>query len=136
MFILDVFDEQKTKEEVKEILQRHEGVFIKEEELGIKKLAYLIKKRENGYYYLVEIELPSSSLKEINADIRLNEKILKYMVVLQNEKKKLSKAEKKKAAKKAEASQPSASEPTSEKVDSKPSESKTEAVSQESSAEK
>lgn len=100
MFILDVGDELKTKEQIKEILQNQNAIFLKEEDLGIKNLAYKIKKREKGFYYLVEVEFPASSFKEINTDIRLNESILKYLCLLIQEKKKSAKEIKKEKKKK------------------------------------
>lgn len=99
MFILDVFDEQQTKEEAKEILTRQNANILSEDAWGIRKLAYPIKKRENGYYYLLQVELLPASLKEINSDIRLNEKILKYMATNIKEKKKVEKKSKTKAKK-------------------------------------
>ncbi len=98
MFILDVFEEQKTKEDVKELLKKYGCNFLKEEEMGIKKLAYKIKKRENAFYYLAEVELDPSTLKDINNDVKLNEKVLKYMTTIIKDKK-LSKKKKKKEIK-------------------------------------
>ncbi len=97
MFILEVMEEAKTKEEVKSILTQHGGQVLKEEDFGFRNLAYKIKKREKGFYFLLEVELPPDKLKEINSDINLNEHILKYMCLIIDEKKQLRRLNKKKA---------------------------------------
>jgi len=96
MFILDIADETKTKQEIKAILSEHGYNLLKEEDMGVKTLAYKIKKREKAFYYLLEVELPPRSLKEIDKEIRLNEKILKYMSIFLKERKGIPKHERKK----------------------------------------
>ncbi len=90
-------EEAKTKDEVKDILTQHGGQILKEEDFGFRTLAYKIQKREKGFYFLLEVDLPPDALKEINTDINLNEHILKYMCLIIDEKKQLRRLNKKKA---------------------------------------
>lgn len=79
MFILEVGEESKIKDEIKEILKPFNPNIFKEEDFGLRTLAYPIKKREKGFYYLLNLELEANALAEINSEVRLNENILKYM---------------------------------------------------------
>jgi small subunit ribosomal protein S6 len=50
---------------------------------GKRRLAYSIQKRNEGYYYFIQIEMPPEAGVAIERDIRLNEQILRHMISLQ-----------------------------------------------------
>ena len=51
---------------------------------GDRKLAYPIKKKENGYYVLTTFQADGTRFTEIEAKLNINESLLKYMIVKNN----------------------------------------------------
>ena len=85
MFILSIqlTDEEKKAniELVETTLTKAGAVELKTEVLGEKKLAYPIKKKENGYYVLTLFQIDGTKLTEVEAKLNITETILKYMIV-------------------------------------------------------
>ena len=85
MFILStqLTDEEKQAKVkfVEETLAKSEAAEIKTEVWGEKKLAYPIKKKENGYYVLTTFQIDGIKLAEVEARLNIEESILKYMIV-------------------------------------------------------
>ncbi len=52
---------------------------------GKRSLAYPIKKRETGYYVIANFEADPKSLPEFERAIRLDDGVLRYLVVLNDE---------------------------------------------------
>jgi small subunit ribosomal protein S6 len=50
---------------------------------GKRRLAYPIKKKSDGYYVFVNIEMPPQAGALIERDLRLSEHILRFMITLQ-----------------------------------------------------
>ena len=57
------------------------AVELKTEIWGDRKLAYPIKKKENGYYVLTLFQIDGTRLPEVEAKLNISESILKYMIV-------------------------------------------------------
>lgn len=75
-------EKQKEKlEKIKKIITSLKGEIKKTEEWGKKQLAYPIKKSEMGYYFLWEVQLPEKSLEELNQKLRIEESLLRYLIV-------------------------------------------------------
>jgi small subunit ribosomal protein S6 len=68
---------KKVDETIKEV----GGRITKEENLGKKKLAYLIKQTRRGFYILINFELSPSALQELKEDLRLMEEILRFQII-------------------------------------------------------
>ncbi len=89
MFILStqLTDEEKKAavEKVEKTLTRYGAEEISTEIMGDKKLAYPIKKKENGYYVLTKFTFDGTKLNEVETKLNITEAILKYMIV-RNEK--------------------------------------------------
>lgn len=85
MFILStqLTDEEKQAKVkfVEETLAKSEAAEIKTEVWGERKLAYPIKKKENGYYVLTTFQADGTKFTEIESKLNINESILKYMIV-------------------------------------------------------
>ena len=85
MFILStqLTDEEKQAgiKLVEDTLAKAGAVEIKIEVWGDRKLAYPIKKKENGYYVLTLFQLDGTGLPEVEAKLNITESILKYMIV-------------------------------------------------------
>ena len=85
MFILStqLTDEEKQAKVkfVEETLVKSEAAEIKTEVWGERKLAYPIKKKENGYYVLTTFQIDGIKLAEVEARLNIEESILKYVIV-------------------------------------------------------
>ncbi len=85
MFILStqLTDEEKQAgiKLVEDTLTKAGAVEIKTEVWGERKLAYPIKKKENGYYVLTLFQMDGIGLTEVEAKLNITESILKYMIV-------------------------------------------------------
>lgn len=53
----------------------------KVEEMGLRKLAYEIKKQKTGYYTIVEFKSVEENIKELERFYRINDDVLKFIVV-------------------------------------------------------
>ncbi|MGE4518906.1 MAG: 30S ribosomal protein S6 [Desulfobacteraceae bacterium] len=67
-------------------IEKGEGVHLKTDDWGSLKLAYEIRKKTRGHYYRVEFCAPGELIKEIERYFRLDEKVMRYLTVLIDEK--------------------------------------------------
>ena len=85
MFIIStqLTDEEKKAyvEKVEQILAHSGAQEISTEIMGERKLAYPIKKKENGYYALTKFVMDGTKLVEVENKLNINEALLKYMIV-------------------------------------------------------
>lgn len=75
-------------EEIDELVKGYEqviasakGKMIKVEKWGKRRLAYPIRRSEEGFYVLMTIECPPSLVKELDRRYRMNDRILRHIVV-------------------------------------------------------
>ena len=89
MFILSTHltDEEKKESvpKVEDILAKAGAQEISTEIMGERKLAYPIKKKENGYYVLTNFVIDGTKLIDVETKLNITESLLKYMIV-KNEK--------------------------------------------------
>lgn len=52
-----------------------------EENWGLKKLAYSIKKKENGYYFLFQFAAPGEVIDRLETQFRRDERIIRFLTV-------------------------------------------------------
>ena len=62
-------------------IEKLKGVMIKTEEWGKQKLAYQLKKFDNGFYVLVEYCGEPGMTGELERNLKLDERVLKYQTV-------------------------------------------------------
>ncbi len=74
-------DEVKAKKIATDLVSSVKGKILKSNILGMRSLAYPIKKQTNGWYGVFVVELPEDSMEEFDKQIRLNEEILRYLLV-------------------------------------------------------
>jgi len=90
LFILrpDVTDEEvgPVIDQIRTVVTTAGGTVDKEERWGVRKLAYRIEKRNEGYYVLLQITCPATTVKELERRLRVNDNILKYLTVRIDEK--------------------------------------------------
>lgn len=69
-------------ENVLNLIRSSGGNVIKTDPWGRKMLAYPIKKMQEAYYYVNYLEMESTAVKSIKAQLNINEDILRHMFVL------------------------------------------------------
>jgi len=75
------------EEEIEEIIQKvkdiieEKGTVTKVEKMGMKKLAYEIKKNKEGYYIVIYFEADPSIIAELERYYRITENIIKFLTV-------------------------------------------------------
>ena len=72
---------KKTADEIKKVLTDKDAKFLEEKALGQKELAYEIDKFKTGYYYLYVVEANAAAVKEFDRVARINESLLRHLVV-------------------------------------------------------
>ena len=68
-------------ERLSEILTSAGGVVKDVETWGRRRLAYPIRKTQEGFYYFIQGQFSTSVLPELERTIKLNEDILRHMVI-------------------------------------------------------
>lgn len=64
------------------IITGQKGILIKVERWGKRRLAYLINKQIRGFYILIEYAGASVVVNELERNLKIDDKILKFMTVL------------------------------------------------------
>jgi small subunit ribosomal protein S6 len=77
-----------TEEEIDSAVSQVEGVITsdggvvdKVDKWGIRRLAYTVRKREEGYYVLVQFQAGPDTVKELERRLRVSDLVLKYLTV-------------------------------------------------------
>jgi len=91
-----------TEEEIAPIVDQIKGVVTtaggtvdKDERWGLRKLAYRVEKRNEGFYVLLQFTTTPQTVKEVERRLRVNDAVLKFITVRIDEKlKKLEKRRK------------------------------------------
>ncbi len=71
-------------DKLKGLLSEDQGMIVEFDEWGHKRLAYEIKKHTRGYYVLMDFCGDGVLVKEIERNMRLDDRVLKYMTVLKD----------------------------------------------------
>ena len=72
---------RKTAENMKQVLIDSKAEIIEEKAMGQRELAYEVKKFNTGYYYLLVVNASSEAEQEFNRVARINENLLRHIVV-------------------------------------------------------
>jgi len=70
-------------ERVSGYITRFGGTVSNVDDWGKKKLAYEIQKMSEAYYYIVAFEAPLEAPAEIEANIRIMEQVIRFLIVKQ-----------------------------------------------------
>jgi small subunit ribosomal protein S6 len=101
------------------------GTLDKVDKWGVRKLAYRVEKRNEGYYVLLQFSAGPDAVKEIERRLRVSDLVLKYMTVRIDEKlKRIDKRKKqreKRAARKPQVAAAAPAAPAMPHVPSEPS---------------
>ena len=79
----DISEEDRTTliTKTREIIPQQEGAFLQENQWGVKKLAYEIKKKPRGYYVLMDYCGTGKVVDEIERFFRIDDRVMKYLTV-------------------------------------------------------
>ncbi len=120
LFILDpnVQDEQvdAVVGQIEDVVKGAGGTVDKVDRWGVRKLAYRVQKRDEGFYVLVQFSSGAKAVHEIERRLRVDENVLKYITVRIDEKlkwlEKRKQIREKRAARKPQAAPPSPKTPS------------------------
>ncbi len=95
--------EEKQRDELVELVEKiakqNGGEVTKREAAGKKALAYPISKMSEAWYYFLNLSLPPEAVEKLEAKLRVEEKLLRTLVVKKEKKEILSKKKVKAAQK-------------------------------------
>lgn len=90
MFIIDPALEDDAKaatiEAVKGIIATEGEVIGEEDVWGLRKLAYPIQKKSEGYYVVIEFQAPATLPKELDRRLKISDNVMRHMIVTKDEK--------------------------------------------------
>jgi small subunit ribosomal protein S6 len=78
----------KLNEAVGKVIEKEGGTVVRMDDIGIRRLAYPIQKKYDGYYVLFEIEGSGQEIAELERRMRVNDMIIRYMTVRVDEERK------------------------------------------------
>ena len=67
------------------IVTGQKGILVKVERWGKRRLAYMIGKQARGFYILIDYAGATDVVNELERNLKIDDKILKFMTVLQAE---------------------------------------------------
>ncbi len=68
-------------EDVESLIDRNDGRVLEIEPWGLRKLAYPIKKQQEGYYFVLQSDMEPKSVAEIDRNLRLMEPVIRHLIV-------------------------------------------------------
>ena len=74
-------ERQSVLDKLTNLISDAQGLLVKFDEWGEKRLAYELKKETRGYYVLMEFCGDGSLVKELERNLRLDDRALKYMTI-------------------------------------------------------
>ncbi len=85
VFILTpVLSDSQVEEAVKSfenLLKENNATIVNQENWGLKKLAYQIQLKRNGFYHLIEFEAPGDIVNTLELAFKRDERVLRFLTV-------------------------------------------------------
>lgn len=92
----------KLNEAVGKLIEKEGGTVVRMDDIGIKRLAYPIQKKTEGYYVLFEIDGSGQEIAELERRMRVNDMIIRYITVRVDEERKAADRKRDKRERRAE----------------------------------
>ena len=89
MFILDPALEDEKKDEIIELVKgiiEAEGTVGEVDVWGMRKLAYPIQKKNDGYYVVMQFEAEPTLPKELDRRLKISDAVMRHIIVNKEEK--------------------------------------------------
>jgi small subunit ribosomal protein S6 len=107
-------------EQITTLITGRGGTIDKSEKWGVRRLAYRVQKRNEGYYILIQFTAGPDIVREIERRLRVSDMVIKFITVRLDEKmkkiEKRRKAREKRAAKRPPPPTPTPSQPSVEQM--------------------
>ena len=100
---------------VEKLVSDNGGKIVKTTEDGKKRLAYAIKGVEYAIYYFYDVELPADAPRKISEAMNITDEVIRYLLVVKDEKKKKYEERRAEAEKNGEAEEAEAEEGVDDK---------------------
>ena len=68
-------------ETIGKLIEKEGGTIVRMDDIGMRTLAYPIKKRKDGYYVLFEIDGTGQEIMELERRMRVNDAIIRFVTV-------------------------------------------------------
>jgi small subunit ribosomal protein S6 len=85
IYILDpnstVEEQTAVSTKVEQVVAESKGTVLKKEEWGKRRLAYTVQKHRDGHYVFFHVQVSTETVAELNRNLRLLEKVIKFMIV-------------------------------------------------------
>ncbi|RUM57887.1 MAG: 30S ribosomal protein S6 [Nautilia sp.] len=81
-------------ETINGVITNNGGEIVAVDKVGMRDLAYEIQKNKRGYYTITYFKAPTSAIKEIERNLRINEDVIRFLTVKYETKKEIAQWEK------------------------------------------
>ena len=71
--------------QAEEVIKKLNGTIVKSVGMGRRRLSYRINHQTEGFYQLIQFELNSDQIEEVKRVFRLNERIIRFMILNRDE---------------------------------------------------
>ena len=88
MFVIDPALEEATKEATIETVQSiiaNAGEVVKTDVWGMRKLAYPIMKKEEGYYVVIEFKAEATLPYELDRKLKISDNVIRHIIINKEE---------------------------------------------------
>ena len=68
-------------ENIGKLIEKEGGTIVRMDDIGMRTLAYPIKKRKDGYYVLFEVDGTGQEIMELERRMRVNDAIIRFVTV-------------------------------------------------------
>lgn len=65
----------------KKLITDEKGEVTHFKDMGQRKLAYVIKKQVNGFYYVINFNATAAAIKELDRRLGLDENVIRHMII-------------------------------------------------------
>ena len=79
-----VLSEDQVKETVKKFVDQikaYKGKITNEENWGLKRLKYIIEKKNTGFYYLIEFQADGKMINDFEVEFKRDDRIIRWQTV-------------------------------------------------------
>ncbi len=84
VIITDTLDDdgvEATRSRIRDVVSQQGGTIVDEADWGRRPLAYEINKRNHGYYVVLDLEISSDGLNEVERQLKLSDNVVRFKSV-------------------------------------------------------